>query len=256
MAKTYKPRKYAKKRYTTAKTAVSKSVKDYVKSQLHKTVEKKYFSMTGSGTLNNNVATAQYGAIFDMGLIPAYDPASTTVQEGSLGQARVKNDIKLTKVTFTLWLKNNSAFNQFIRLLVLRNTNMYEEYVSDGQNMYMDQTGTQVPYSTALLQGQRLWPNHDMTQKRADLYCDKILPLPYDTSHEGGNIPISYIRKLTFSKYLNQHITYENASDDISKISPKGGRYIIFFHQIHGQTATADNCSVSFEWRLDQFYEE
>lgn len=254
MAKTYKPRKW--KKTAKPKAKVSAPVKDYIKKAINRTTDKKIYSITGSGSLNNNVATNQYAVIFDVGLIPRYDATSTSSQEGSLAYARTKDKITLRNVQFTLYLHNNSAFNQFIRIIIFKNTNMYEEYATDGANMYEDQTGTQIAYSTALLQGHRLDFNSDMIKSPKDLLCDKIIPLPYDSSHEGGSIPISYIRTIKLNKKLMHKLIYESAPDDVSQISPKDGRYIIFFHHIHGQASTANNCLVNFEWKLDQFYEE
>lgn len=258
MAKTYKPRKYAKKAYKP-KPKVSIAVKDFVKSQVQRVaVDKKLYCTGGSFTLNNITANGSYALIADLGVIPRYEPTSTSVQEGSLSQARVKDNIMLRHMNLCLYFWNRSTYNQFIRVAVLYNDNQYEQYATDGANMCEDTTGTQVPYSTDLLQGLRLKLNTDLCKSRSSFIFDKTYPLPYDSSYEGGSIPISYIRKFNLGKKLMKRLSYETAPDDISQTSPKGGKYIIFIWHIHGQGVAggAGNTKVEAEWRLEQYYEE
>lgn len=255
MAKTYKPRKW-KKAYKP-KAKVSAPVKRAISRAIATTREKKLYMIGGSGTLTNHVAHAGYGFISDLGIIPRYEPTSTSTQEGSLGSSRVKDNIILRHFNFELFLHNKSAYNQFIRVVILRNTNMYEQYAANGANLFEDTTGTEVAYSTDYLQGIRLKLNSDLVSKPSDVIFDRTYPLPYDSSQEGGSIPISYIRKINVGRKLMQKITYEYAPDDVSQISPKEGKYIIWFHHIHGQAiVNPSTTSVDYEWRLEQYFEE
>jgi len=256
MTKTYKPRKW-KKAYKP-KPKVSAAVKQYVKAETHRVaVDKKLYCTGGTFSLNNNVSTNDYAMIADLGVIPRYDPASTTLQEGSLSQARVKDNITLRHFNLCLYFHNKSAYNQFIRVAVLYNDNQYEQYATDGQNMCEDTTGTQVPYSTDLLQGLRLKLNTDLGKTASSFIFDKTYPLPYDGSQEGGDLSISYIRKLNLGKKIMKKLVYEIAPDDPSAVSPKGGKYIIFIWHIHGQGVVGGgNTLVGAEWRLEQYYEE
>lgn len=238
------------------KKVVSEPVKKYVKEAVNKiAVEKKVYS-TGNTATITNYSTNAFQSIFEIGVIPRYDPSSTSIQEGSLFQARVKNDILLRHFSLDLYFWNKSNFNQFIRVIIHRNSNIYEPYDITGSNICEDSAGSQVPYSLALLQGQRLNFNSDLVATRRDFIYDKVFPLPYDSSYEGGSLPISYVRHIRIGKKIMRKLHYEKAPDDVSAISPTGGRFVISIWAINGQGANDNNCPIDMEWQLKQFYEE
>lgn len=247
-------RKYAKKSKKTVK--VSAPVKKYVKKVVaNEAKEEKAYVLSGSGVLNNT-GSSYFQYINDVGIIPRYDATSTTVQEGSLAQSRVKNEIKLNEIVFKLFLKNNSTFNQFIRVVIFRNSSINEQFSLTGSNLMQDSAGTETSISTELLQGQRLQFNTDLIVKNSDMIFDRVYPLPYDSSYEGGSLPISYIRTIRIPKKIRQRIIYERAPDDVSGVSPRGGRWYIAFWAMHGQGVSGNNCPIAFEWLLGQYYEE
>ena len=245
MVKTYKPRKYVRK--TKKAAAVATQAVAIIDKRLKVKCDKRFIT-SGGHTLSNNTVTFGF---LNIGTIPRFN-ADATTQAGIFKNSRTSDTVNINKVDITMGFFNKVAYDQFIRVVCLRNTSPNELISATGTNWSQTSVGVGNSYSTDMVEGRMYPTNMNLYKSKKDLIFDKVIKLPSSSTFAEG---INYARVVRIKKAINTKVSYEAVPTVAASQEIKGGSYYLFWWIINSQSP-AVTTTIEIDWVVNTCFSD